>query len=39
MVALGTPRAEEAADPTTTNGNCKLFKAADKGFNGLTTVT
>jgi hypothetical protein len=39
MVALGTPLAEEAADPTTTKGTCKLFKAADKGLSGLTTVT
>src|SRR5580658_5175504 len=39
MVALGTPLAEEAVDPTTTNGSCKLFKAAVRGFSGLTTVT
>src|SRR5580658_8497612 len=39
MVALGTPLAEEAVDPTTANGSCKLFKAAVKGFSGLTTVT
>jgi hypothetical protein len=29
MVARGTPRAEEAVDPTTTNGACKSFNTAD----------
>jgi hypothetical protein len=39
MAALGTSLAEEAVDPTTAKGSCKLFKAAVKGFSGLTTVT